>query len=244
MNIITCDTTYYVRADGSNSNSGLENTACGAFLTVQHAADYVAQNLIIQPAVTVTIKVDAGTFAEAVVVRRFLGGGLLKIEGAGSTTLVTSINSFAGGVQVKDIKLSGGVDCIRATSGGASVSILSGVELGSASNAHLMAYLGGQVEVASGYTVSGNAPFHFQALNGGLISAHGQTVSLGSRSFSVFAFAHMQGAISSSGMSFSGTVSGQRYNGQLLSVISVNGAGGNYFPGTAGGAVSNNSIYA
>ena len=51
-------TTYYVRTDGSNSNTGLANTAGGAWLTIDYAADNVAAGD--------TIRVQAGTYAESV----------------------------------------------------------------------------------------------------------------------------------------------------------------------------------
>jgi hypothetical protein len=242
--VVTTNTDYYVRTDGSDTSTGLANTAAGAFRTVQAAVDYVTQNYIV-PSNTITINVGVGTFAEAVLIRYYLGMGTMVIKGAGaSSTTITSISSFAGGVQVQALKLSGGVDCVRATACG-SVVINSGVEFGTASNAHIMAYLGGVVEVRSNnYVVSGNAAYHYQALNGGLITAMSSAVTLGTRTFSVFAFLHMGGQIDTTGMTYSGSVTGQRYNGNMLSMFYVAGGGSTYFPGSVVGAVSNGSVYA
>jgi hypothetical protein len=59
---------FYVRTDGSDSNTGLANTAGGAFLTIQHAVDVVCsydyQNLYYP-----TINVADGTYDEGAGVR-------------------------------------------------------------------------------------------------------------------------------------------------------------------------------
>ena len=51
-------TTYYVRTDGNDGNTGTSNSAGGAWLTVDHAADTVAAGDV--------IRVQAGTYSETV----------------------------------------------------------------------------------------------------------------------------------------------------------------------------------
>lgn len=58
--VLSANTTYYVLATGSDSNSGLVNSAGGAWATVQHAFDYVST--INANGFRVIIQVGAGTF--------------------------------------------------------------------------------------------------------------------------------------------------------------------------------------
>ena len=60
--LLTANRTYYVRTDGSNSNDGLADTAGGAWLTLQYAYEYVANNLDLGGFI-VTINVADGTHA-------------------------------------------------------------------------------------------------------------------------------------------------------------------------------------
>ncbi|MFD1903842.1 hypothetical protein ACFSQ7_06780 [Paenibacillus rhizoplanae] len=64
----TADVTYYVRTDGNDGNTGLGNTAGGAFRTIQKAISMIPKMVNH----TATISVAAGTYTEALVFRRFL----------------------------------------------------------------------------------------------------------------------------------------------------------------------------
>jgi hypothetical protein len=96
--LLTADRTYYVRTDGSDSNTGLANTAGGAFLTLQHAAD-VAEGELDFGGYAVTIQLGTGTFAGA----KFgptMGGGFLQVIGNGSanTFIGVEAESYLGNV--------------------------------------------------------------------------------------------------------------------------------------------------
>lgn len=69
---LTADRTYYVRKDGSDSNSGLINNAGGAFLTIQHAVDVVCQTLDVAGFI-VTIQVVTGTYTEEIILSDVFG---------------------------------------------------------------------------------------------------------------------------------------------------------------------------
>ncbi|MEK4849744.1 hypothetical protein NST04_07735 [Paenibacillus sp. FSL H7-0756] len=73
----TAAVTYFVRIDGSDSNSGIANTAAGAFKTVQKAINSIPQ--IVNH--TVIVNVAAGTYAEEVVITGFSGRGVIQLNG-------------------------------------------------------------------------------------------------------------------------------------------------------------------
>lgn len=82
----TADITYYVRTDGNDGNTGLGNTAGGAFRTIGRAVKAIpkmANN-------TININVAAGTYAEAVVITGFVTSDLFALTASGNVS-VTSI---------------------------------------------------------------------------------------------------------------------------------------------------------
>jgi hypothetical protein len=94
---LSASRTYYVRTDGSDSNTGLVDSAGGAFLTIQKAVDTVmGLDLGGNSAYDVTITVGAGTFSESVFLGNLVGRGYeqnVTINGAGLTTIVAGPSS-------------------------------------------------------------------------------------------------------------------------------------------------------
>src|SRR3989442_1721230 len=81
--LLTAARTYYVRTDGSDSNTGLSNTAGGAFLTIQKAID-VATTADLN-GFTVTLKLGDGTYTSPLSLKPFVGAGEIVIEGNTAT---------------------------------------------------------------------------------------------------------------------------------------------------------------
>jgi hypothetical protein len=86
----TANITYYVRTDGDDSNTGLINSAAGAFLTIQHAIDILPQTINH----TIGINVAAGTYAETITIAGFNGKGSIVVYGpdlVGDTHMVNNV---------------------------------------------------------------------------------------------------------------------------------------------------------
>jgi hypothetical protein len=86
----TANIAYYVRTDGDDSNTGLANSAAGAFLTIQHAIDILPQTINH----AVLINVAIGTYAETVTISGFTGKGTISLYGPdllGDTHMVNNI---------------------------------------------------------------------------------------------------------------------------------------------------------
>jgi hypothetical protein len=86
--------TYYIRSDGSDSNSGLQDTAAGAWLTTQYAANFIARNLDLN-SFQVTVRIRAGTYA-GIYNQSYVGGGTVYWAGVrGSPSSVTLTNAVS-----------------------------------------------------------------------------------------------------------------------------------------------------
>lgn len=256
---LAADRTYYVRTDGSDSNTGLVNNSGGAFLTIQKAIDVVtALDIGIYD---VTISVGAGTYTGGVTVSgAWLGSGTVALQGDTttpanviiSTTSENCINVSSGGRLTV-----GGFQLQTTTSGNGIVVDTSGnVRVtgkmrfaAMAGYAHMESARGGSwILLDTDYDITGATIYHFVAADQGYISASGvaRTVTItGTPNFSgAFAYATRLGSVSSSAVTFSGSATGVRYSGTLLSLVNTFGGGANYFPGGAAGSVATNSVYA
>jgi len=256
--LLVANRTYYVRTDGSDSNSGLANTSGGAFLTVQHALD--ACNGLDFGGYKVTVSVGAGSFSGKVTIPALVGvtdSSKLEIAGAGaaSTTLTYAgayIDStlYASGSGIKatisSLKVvnsyGSSAGCAINAEAGAQIVIGSGVEIGQTGWIALRAQTNGVIIAISGLTVSSNAVNIFGVQFGGYVELTG-TFALGTRTVTATAAAETTGVIFANAATFTGTVTGSRYSAIGGGVIQTNGGGASYFPGSSAGSTATGGQY-
>jgi len=252
--LLGADRTYYVRSDGSDGNSGLVDSAGGAFLTLQKAYDTLAKRDL--GGFTVTISVGAGTFEGITFGSPWIGGNLV-IAGAGAanTTVTTSTRAGAffisaalsGVLTVQSLKItaSGGQSGIRMSAAGKFV-LGTGMEFGACSGRHmLLAAPGAHLETSAAYTISGGAAYHMDVQYHAFMRNDVKTITLsGTPAFSTaFCAASNGGGILASVLTFSGSATGPRYLSATSGHINTGGGGASYFPGNAAGTATTGDYY-
>ena len=253
---LTASQTYYVRSDGNDANTGLVNNAGGAFLTIQRAVNFVANNIDLAGC-NVAIQIGTtGTWTEAVIVQGpFVGGGpyvFVNISGPGSANLNWTtpggngfpITASSGAVIVVSNVRFLNNNCHVMSQFGGLLCIGVGVDFGPTGGYHIFANSGGLISghlMTSGYTISGGGLSHMEVESAGMIQIAGVTVALvGTPNFTqAFANAQRGGFIGYNSNTFSGGATGQRWAASGNAVLFCNNASPNtYFPGNANGAVS------
>lgn len=250
---LNANRTYYVRTDGSDSNSGLANTAAGAFLTWNFAYETVVCGLLDTNAKSVTLQGTAGqTFTSRVNPQStWVGGGSIIFDGGTCSVAVTDteaikVNTFVpgGGIFFQNFTVS-----VAGTSGttfmhtGAGYAYLAeGMIFGGvpAGYFHIVAQGSGAQIYAYGTTISiiGDAEYHAIA-NGkgcGVLYYPGTTAATGTRTFnSAFISATNGGYIEGNITTFTGTFVGKRFISDYQGQIQTYGSGITYYPGTIAG---------
>lgn len=251
---LTANRTYYVRTDGSDSNTGLVNNSGGAFLTVQKAIDIVAG--LDCSIYSVTIQIADGTYSAGLTLKPVLGAGTYTITGNTTTpanvvisaTSAAAVLAFdAGSWSLDGLKL-------QTTTSGQGINAIGNrtsltirrIDFGTAAGAqHILASSGARVFAnATTLTISGGTGFEcWSAVGHGSIQVYSTTVTV-TASFTItrFVSAGTWGLIDSGSVTFSlgaFTITGQRYNATGTGGgIMTNGGGASYFPGTTAGAAT------
>lgn len=252
---VSSNRTYYVRTDGSDSNTGLTNTAGGAFLTIQKAVDVISSTLDIASGVTITIQIADGTYSTGANLKLITGPGGVIIRG-NSTTPSNVLISCANGPcfsannvsrwTILDLKVSTTSSswCIHCTNG--ATIVIGNLDFGSAVHAHIVCDERGSVTISSNYVISGSAVAHVYLDRLSNFSCNTKTITItGTPNFST-AFI-LTANVSSTffpGCTFSGSATGKRYDIYMNGVVYVNGAGTTYFPGSVAGTTATGGQYA
>lgn len=191
--ILTANRTYFVRADGSNSNNGLANTSGGAFLTLQYAWDYICDK-IDAAGFTIIIQLANGTYTGGLATNKAVLGGswnTIKILGSATPSNVVISTTGADCIGIGTLLSAnshftiGGVKFTTTTSGhainvsGGSAAVVFGtpgfpVEFGACAGSHYVGNHACSLFAGAVYIVSGGAGgFHGSALSGALVAIHG-----------------------------------------------------------------------
>ena len=252
---LTANRTYYVRTDGSDSNTGLANTSGGAFLTLQKAWNTFLTLDLGGFTGTIQIGHSGQTFTTGLSMTVAPVGGNITVDLGGSTINVTgghAIYLFAGAAVTLtngtlQTTTSGNALFVRGS--GSQVILGTGVIFGDCAGIHVYSLSGGYIRIPVAYSITGSADIHWNASVGGFLEMGNATVTLtGTLSFLTFAYAASGGILSTYNSSFTGgTVTGTRYECLTDGCINTFGGGANYFPGNSagtGGTTTGGGFYA
>lgn len=248
--------TYYVRSDGRDTNSGLVDSASGAFLTIQKAIDVVKS--IDLGIYNVTIQVRDGTFAPFELLGSWIGGGRVTLLGNTTTPTncivqETTQNDDAIGVFLRaqlDIAgfrvLSANQNAIHAGDY-STIDFVGAMEFGSTPNGAHIRVDNNSIFFTEGRAISitAGAKKHIFVDTGGIAKSFTSPYTLtGTPNFTdQFVLAEALGTVLAPDNTFTGAATGQRYLVQTNSVIDTGGGGANYFPGNVAGAAATGGQY-
>lgn len=250
---LTAARTYYVRTDGSDSNTGLANTSGGAFLTIQKAVN-VALYEIDARSHTVTIQVGAGTYTETISAAVSSNNNVIIVgdETTPANCLVNGASASASfsvsnlvNIAIRGFKVANASGSGLLANGFGAISFQN-MDFGACAANHVFAQGSAATLTASGnYSITGNANRHWYTSRGGTIIAPGRTITLtGTPALAVgFSVAETVSRQIVNGCTFSGSATGTRYSAVHNSAIYTNGGGATYLPGSVGGSTATGGQY-
>jgi hypothetical protein len=252
-------TIYVNNATGVDTNIG---TSAGApFKTIQAAINSVYRNYDFN-GYGCTISVAAGAYSASVangyvvaiggvpvgmntpisLVGNTASPGSVTITGVNSSGILCSLGSYVSisGFSISASGSSNGIVCTSASN----VTVSSCI-VGTCGSVQMLCTTGGSLTISTGITLTGSTIWSVLSAESGYIAAVGVTVTYSSLTVSGAGWAANQsGSVGSSGCTFTGTVTGSRYNAIMNGNITTGSAGSaTYFPGTVAGTVANGGVY-
>lgn len=253
---LTANRTYYVRTDGSDSNTGLADSSGGAFLTIQKAIDTVAA--LDLSTFDVTIQVGDGTYTAANSLKTLIGAGTVTILGDATTPANVVVNptsadcftatSVSGKWKLQGLKLTTTTSGSGINASGPSVTVeFVNIDFGACPGSnHISANAGAIVTVSGDYSITGGANRHVTVSVQACFDRSGtQTITLtGTPAFvTVFANATRCAVIEAQTHTYSGSATGTRFTVSGNASINTGGGGANFFPGNAAGTATADGEY-
>ena len=258
--------TFTESAGNDTANNGQAQTATGAFISLQGAANYIQANYDLAN-FTITVQAagagGGGTslYAESVIIGApFVGEKMGALVPAVTFTCdtVTPTNclmSNSGGsifAAEQSARVSvQGFRFLNSTSGGfvlesdtnSQLWITGNIDLGptvgtgASAGAHMDAHMGGKIICTSGYTISGGVGFHWNATRQGAIECSSVTITItGTPSFSTFASVTDQGLLYVGNNTYVGSATGPRYGVSTFGLIETLSGNVNILPGNSAGS--------
>ena len=236
---------YYVRTDGSDSNTGLVNNAGGAFLTIQKAIDTIYG--LDMKTFNVVVNIADGTYNGACKMNGpVLGSGTVTFLGNTTTPANVIVNATGAtafeavngsSFTLSGMELRGNVGAYANFNG--VIAAGAAVRFGTCTAYQIYA-TGGKFS-SSGYTIVGGAINHIQVEEGGIYRTTSSTITLtGTPAYSgAFASASTSGCIFIFLNTFTGSATGSRYFAGNAGLVHTNGGGATYLPGNAAGSGTN-----
>lgn len=255
---LTAGVTFYVRTDGSDANTGLANSAAGAWATLQHAYDWIQAN-VDMAGFAVVVQIADGTYAAgASCVGPTIGGAVVFQGNVGTpANVVIDVSGTAGGlcfysdwyarIGLTGVTMIGNAGCTQSIRFGSTA--MGNVAFGATSGPQVYASRFGYAELAGNYTINGNATYHLQATHQGNIRVTGPgtgTVS-GAPVFTDFVNTASLGDVTvTEGIgpfAYVGAATGRRFFGDSNSYIQWAGGTVVSFPGSVAGATQDGAGY-
>jgi hypothetical protein len=252
--VLTANRTYYCRTDGSDANTGLIDSAGGAFLTAQKLIDTICS--IDMKSFQVTGQFRSGTFVGGLVLGNYVGKNAPILVG----DMVTPSNvvlSYGGndliygqGIPPWNIQ---GVKLVTTGSGRYAVRMyansylnLTNIEFGACTSSNILID-GGYIFLSGACTISA-APSSgtFAACTGdaGKFRCQASFTITGTPNFAnAFAIAGNGGLVRFDGSTFSGAATGRRYAVDTNAIINTGGGGATFLPGSIAGTTATGGLY-
>lgn len=245
---ITANPVLWIRTDGDDGNDGSANSPTAAFRTLDAA---IVRSAFLFSGSGVTLQLgNAGTYAAPTTGLRpngtltILGDasnqGLYIIQGATGASSIFGV-SGGGGINFTGVTLQAtGAGCNHIATNGAPNVIVQNVTFANLLTNSLDALLIGGTSILvlkQGCIFSGSMRSIFNAAAGTIYLGNSAITVNGTPNYSLAtAIAVDGGRIISSGASFSGAATGQRYSVYANGLIDTAGGGGNLFPGNSAGS--------
>ena len=246
---LKADANYYVRSDGNDSNSGLLNTAGGAFKTISRAKEAVYNDLDLNN-FTAYVHIASGVYDEQIYCAGSVVGHnnnnvgvIFRGTGASRNDVIVRRGFTAVGgarIRVTGIRLDpagAAYTCLYCFDTGSAITasdITFGQSgpAGSSSNDHMYASDGGYIRMGAPYSIEGGALNHLHATEYAMIRVDGQVVPVvGNPSFDGQFAGVASSTLFTIGVTYSGSATGRTYLVHYNGVIRSNQSTRNVFPG-------------